>query len=283
MISLYLPGTSPIHRAPAWLKLLVLALGAIVLSLLPNSWGLAAAAFLLPALAYAAAGLSARIMARDLRAMLVLVIFLVGTQLIFSPPLAAVCNTARVLAVVLLAQVLTRTTRADARGRFSFDKVAPGSYFVTTQVIWGAEDAAQEVLLRLWRTRETYDPARASVRTWAYAIASRYCIDLLRAAPRKALPTDLSERNGAGDQASGPEQNKERNAPGDANADEQSSPANIGLGHCAHRRAERHSTRHCAKEPPQRATALFIGEKPADQHQGKWHDPTRPQSGQNAP
>lgn len=37
----------------------------------------------------------------------------------------------------------TRTTRADARGRFSFDKVAPGSYFVTTQVIWGAEDAAQ--------------------------------------------------------------------------------------------------------------------------------------------
>ena len=51
MISLYLPGTSPIHRAPAWLKLLVLALGAIVLSLLPNSWGLAAAAFLLPAIA----------------------------------------------------------------------------------------------------------------------------------------------------------------------------------------------------------------------------------------
>lgn len=37
----------------------------------------------------------------------------------------------------------TRTTRADARGRFSFDKVAPGSYFVTTQVIWGAEDAGQ--------------------------------------------------------------------------------------------------------------------------------------------
>lgn len=64
----------------------------------------------------------------------------------------------------------------------------------------GAEDAAQEVLLRLWRTRSTYDPARASVRTWAYAIASRYCIDLLRAAPRKALPTDLSDRNGAGDQ-----------------------------------------------------------------------------------
>lgn len=35
----------------------------------------------------------------------------------------------------------TRTTKAEANGRFSFDKVAPGSYFVTTQVIWGDEDA----------------------------------------------------------------------------------------------------------------------------------------------
>ncbi|WP_205124446.1 RNA polymerase subunit sigma-70 [Tsukamurella sputi] len=65
----------------------------------------------------------------------------------------------------------------------------------------GAEDAAQEVLLRLWRARDGYDPARASVRTWAYAIASRYCIDLLRGAARRALPTDLSERGGAGEQA----------------------------------------------------------------------------------
>lgn len=35
----------------------------------------------------------------------------------------------------------TRTTKSTARGRFSFDKVAPGSYFVSTQVIWGEEDA----------------------------------------------------------------------------------------------------------------------------------------------
>lgn len=63
----------------------------------------------------------------------------------------------------------------------------------------GAEDAAQEVLLRMWRARDRYDPARATVRTWAYSIAGRYCIDLLRAAPRRALPTDLSERNALGD------------------------------------------------------------------------------------
>lgn len=35
----------------------------------------------------------------------------------------------------------TRTVKADAGGRFTFDKVAPGSYFVTTQVVWGDEDA----------------------------------------------------------------------------------------------------------------------------------------------
>ncbi|PTM40779.1 hypothetical protein [Bosea sp. 124] len=35
----------------------------------------------------------------------------------------------------------TRTTKAESNGRFVFEKVAPGEYFVTTQVIWGDEDA----------------------------------------------------------------------------------------------------------------------------------------------
>lgn len=35
----------------------------------------------------------------------------------------------------------TRTTKAESSGRFVFEKVAPGDYFVTTQVIWGDEDA----------------------------------------------------------------------------------------------------------------------------------------------
>ncbi|WP_036292355.1 lipoprotein [Methylosinus sp. PW1] len=30
----------------------------------------------------------------------------------------------------------TRTTKAGATGRFTFDKVAPGRYFVTTQLTW---------------------------------------------------------------------------------------------------------------------------------------------------
>jgi hypothetical protein len=35
----------------------------------------------------------------------------------------------------------TRTTKAEANGRFAFEGVAPGEYFVTTQVIWGDEEA----------------------------------------------------------------------------------------------------------------------------------------------
>ena len=35
---------------------------------------------------------------------------------------------------------LTRTTKTTARGRFNFENVAPGTYFVSTQVIWGEED-----------------------------------------------------------------------------------------------------------------------------------------------
>lgn len=35
----------------------------------------------------------------------------------------------------------TRTTKAESNGRFVFEKVAPGDYFITTQVIWGDEDA----------------------------------------------------------------------------------------------------------------------------------------------
>lgn len=35
----------------------------------------------------------------------------------------------------------TRTTKAESNGRFVFENVPPGSYFVTTQVLWGDEYA----------------------------------------------------------------------------------------------------------------------------------------------
>jgi len=35
----------------------------------------------------------------------------------------------------------SRTTKAEANGKFAFENVPPGEYFITTQVIWGDEDA----------------------------------------------------------------------------------------------------------------------------------------------
>ena len=52
-----------------------------------------------------------------------------------------------------------------------------------------AEDAVQETMLRAWRAH--HDPARGSVRTWLYAIATNICLDMLRSAQRRARSVDL--------------------------------------------------------------------------------------------
>jgi RNA polymerase sigma-70 factor (ECF subfamily) len=48
-----------------------------------------------------------------------------------------------------------------------------------------ADEAAQDVMVSLWRRAGQYDPAKASVSTWIYAIARNRRIDLLR---RQARP-----------------------------------------------------------------------------------------------
>jgi len=54
-----------------------------------------------------------------------------------------------------------------------------------------AEDVAQEVMLRAWRARGRYDPARASVRTWLYRIATNACLTELEGRSRRPLPSGL--------------------------------------------------------------------------------------------
>jgi RNA polymerase sigma-70 factor (ECF subfamily) len=56
-----------------------------------------------------------------------------------------------------------------------------------------AEDAVQDAMERIWRSRESFDPERASLTTWAYRIARNVCLDRLRDAPRRPLPKDLQE------------------------------------------------------------------------------------------
>lgn len=43
-----------------------------------------------------------------------------------------------------------------------------------------AEDAVQEVFVRLWRTAERYDPRRAALLTWVMLITRRHLVDKLR-------------------------------------------------------------------------------------------------------
>ena len=54
-----------------------------------------------------------------------------------------------------------------------------------------AEDLTQETMLRAWKARDRYDPARASVRTWLYRIAANACLSAMEGRARRPLPSGL--------------------------------------------------------------------------------------------
>jgi RNA polymerase sigma-70 factor (ECF subfamily) len=53
------------------------------------------------------------------------------------------------------------------------------------------DDAVQETLIRASRKMADFDPQRARLTTWLHKIATNICIDMLRAANRRALAVDL--------------------------------------------------------------------------------------------
>jgi RNA polymerase sigma-70 factor (ECF subfamily) len=54
-----------------------------------------------------------------------------------------------------------------------------------------AEDAVQEVFVRLWQTADRYDPRRAKLVTWVMLIARRHLIDRLRRNAVRGTATPL--------------------------------------------------------------------------------------------
>lgn len=56
-----------------------------------------------------------------------------------------------------------------------------------------AEDAVQEIFVRLWRTAGRYDPKRAALVTWVMLISRRHLVDRLRRAKARVRATVLDE------------------------------------------------------------------------------------------
>ncbi|MDX9911562.1 MAG: sigma-70 family RNA polymerase sigma factor [Phycisphaerales bacterium] len=56
-----------------------------------------------------------------------------------------------------------------------------------------AEDAVQEIFVRLWRTAERYDPKRAALVTWVMLISRRHLVDKLRRKRARVKATPMGD------------------------------------------------------------------------------------------
>ncbi|MEN0019509.1 MAG: sigma-70 family RNA polymerase sigma factor [Planctomycetota bacterium] len=65
-----------------------------------------------------------------------------------------------------------------------------------------AEDAVQEVFIRLWKTADRYDPKRAALVTWVMLICRRHLVDRLRRQRARIKPGYLDE-SAAGSESPG--------------------------------------------------------------------------------
>lgn len=68
-----------------------------------------------------------------------------------------------------------------------------------------AEDAVQEVFVRIWMTADRYDPRRAKLVTWVMLIARRHLIDRLRRNTVRPDTTVIDDDLTRSDPSSGPD------------------------------------------------------------------------------
>ncbi|MEV4667546.1 energy-coupling factor transporter transmembrane component T family protein [Microbacterium sp. LWO12-1.2] len=114
MIQLYRPGRSVVHCAPTGLKLMVLAVTALLLSIVPHTAASIGAVLLLVCALYLVAGFTVRVIGTELWRIRWLVVVLGAALAVFISPLVAWISTGRVIALLLLASLLTLTTRMAA-------------------------------------------------------------------------------------------------------------------------------------------------------------------------
>ncbi|MEO7121990.1 MAG: energy-coupling factor transporter transmembrane component T [Lacisediminihabitans sp.] len=119
MLTLYRHGNGWLHRMSAGPKTLLLLALVLAVSMLPSAWWAAVTATAISVLAYAVADLrdgmlGMRDLARQTWAVRWIILITIAGQLIFLGPEAAVSNTARVTAAIVLAALLVITTRVTA-------------------------------------------------------------------------------------------------------------------------------------------------------------------------
>lgn len=108
-----------------------------------------------------------------------------------------------------ISELIARTALKD---RAAFDRL----YILASPKLYGAclrlltdrseaEDAMQDVFVKIWNKADYYRPGDASAMGWLYAIARNHCLDRLRARQLPVKPID--EAFDIADTTPGPEKN----------------------------------------------------------------------------
>jgi biotin transport system permease protein len=111
VIQLYVPRTSPVHRMPAGVKLALFTAAALAISLLPRDGIVVTACLIAVCALYPLARLPWRVLGAEIWRLRWIVLVLAVALGVFASPSVAWVSTTRVVALVLLASLLTLTTR----------------------------------------------------------------------------------------------------------------------------------------------------------------------------
>lgn len=111
-LGLYVPGTSPVHRAPAWVKLALLLAAGVASVLVREPWQVVVALGV-ALVGYGAAGLPLVTVGRQLRPLLWIGVFTAGFHLVVNGWQRAFVVVGMLAVLVLLAALVTLTTRTS--------------------------------------------------------------------------------------------------------------------------------------------------------------------------